>query len=218
MSAAIRMCFGCGQTIPQPSNVRWLKGLPFCEACQTRDGGVHDPRIERDRAQQKYKQYHDLWFKIGGAEDEQGVPKVEEMIVGLNTRRLLAEAECDRLQRDLDMLTDRNEPEPGALHYDGCPYKPFADLLSWDEPENPPECTCSTRHKAAYWKARSMLSKGMHELAANERDRLREQVWHLRQVCASLLKDLESYDSGGAVWSIGARISRLRDALACTES
>ena len=48
-------------------------------------------------------------------------------------------AEIRRLREDLNLLVNRTEPEPHALHYDECPYKPFADLDSW------PVCTCATR-------------------------------------------------------------------------
>ena len=98
---------------------------------------------------------------------------------------LEAHAEIRRLREDLKLLTNRNEPEPHALHYDECPYKPFADLASWEEPENPPTCTCSEAHKGAYWKARWMLTKGWRHIA--ERDLAAHQAV-VRQ--ASKLVDL----------------------------
>ena len=82
----------------------------------------------------------------------------------------------ERMEHEIDALTDRNHPEPGALHYDECPYKPFADLPSWEETKDATICTCSMRHKAAYWKARTMIASGYRQIAEKERDALRAEL------------------------------------------
>lgn len=97
-----------------------------------------------------------------------------------------------RLRADLTALLDRTEPEPGALHYNECPYKPYADLPSWDTPEDAPDCTCSMLHKATYWKSRWMLSNGAREVAEARVAALTEECERLRGALVTAAIPLEA--------------------------
>lgn len=72
-----------------------------------------------------------------------------------------------------------NDPRAAHLHYDGCPYKPFAALPDWETPEDVPACTCAEEHKAAYWKGQFVLERGYKKLAEGESARMRSLVQYV---------------------------------------
>ena len=74
-------------------------------------------------------------------------------------------ADLARLQKERDDIAYRVEhPEKAHLHYEGCPYQPWADKPRWEEPEDIPECTCGEAAKGAYWKGQHLLERGHHEM------------------------------------------------------
>jgi hypothetical protein len=96
---------------------------------------------------------------------------VDEATAALRAELAVALDRAERAERDLDAWV-RCVDDPraaSALHYDGCPYEPYAAMPSHDEPEDAPACTCPERHKGAYWKARLML-----EMAQWRREREEE--------------------------------------------
>lgn len=58
-----------------------------------------------------------------------------------------------------------DDPHQAHLHYDGCPYQPFAEMPRWEIPDDPPACTCAETHKAAYWKGQFVLERSAGRLA-----------------------------------------------------
>lgn len=87
-----------------------------------------------------------------------------------------AEERALRAEADLDTWVRRvDEPGTMHLHYDACPYKPWADKPRWETPNDAPECTCPEQHKAAYWKGQWMLERtqGDAEIATLRASRLR---------------------------------------------
>ena len=125
---------------------------------------------------------------------ENAVPTYQEAIEAHADRATLL-ALFDRAGADLAMLVNKTEPEPHALHYDECPYKPFADLPSWETPDDAPNCTCSELHKGAYWKARWMLSNGWRQLAEKLAERAEVEVARLH---ASLDQTMNERDEAWA--------------------
>jgi hypothetical protein len=90
---------------------------------------------------------------------------------GLALRLQRAEVENERLRRDLDTWVYRvDDPGTMHLHYDGCPFKPYADRFETDIPDPRPECTCARAHMAAYWKGQWMLERSSAHI---ENERLR---------------------------------------------
>ena len=61
-----------------------------------------------------------------------------------------------------------DDPASMHLHYDGCPFKPYADKFDVDIPEPRPECTCAEAHKAAYWKGQWSLEQAAGHLKARQ--------------------------------------------------
>ena len=45
------------------------------------------------------------------------------------------------------------------LHETTCPYKPFATIPHYEEPENVPACTCSNQKKSRYWATQDFLHR-----------------------------------------------------------
>jgi len=93
----------------------------------------------------------------------------------------LARGERERAaQRELDdwINTVPLEKSRLALHYDGCPFKPYADMSDHDpaSPETPPACTCGERHKGAYWKARWLLDVGDRDIKLRTARALLEEL------------------------------------------
>ena len=68
-----------------------------------------------------------------------------------------------------------DDPRSMHLHYDGCPFKPYADKFDVDIPEPRPPCTCAEAHKAAYWKGQWSLEQSAGRL------RTRQQVEAFRE-------------------------------------
>lgn len=80
-------------------------------------------------------------------------------------RALIAEAlEQAALEAVAKYARTVDNPHRAHLHYDGCPFKPFADLASWEQPESTPACTCAEAHLGAYWKGQHLLERGYHDL------------------------------------------------------
>lgn len=71
-------------------------------------------------------------------------------------------------------------PELAHLHYDGCPFKPWADKRDDDIPDPRPDCTCGGAAKGAYWKGQHLLERGYKTLVEQERDVLLERVKELK--------------------------------------
>ena len=69
------------------------------------------------------------------------------------------------------------DPHRAHLHYDGCPYKPFAALMAIDVPENVPACTCAETHQAAYWKGQFVLERSAGRLAVRAALEARDREW-----------------------------------------
>jgi hypothetical protein len=100
---------------------------------------------------------------------------------GYNARRLsvliarvadaLTAAQASAVERYAKTVDD---PARMHLHYDGCPFKPFADMRRDEIPDPRPECTCAEAHMAAYWKGQWMLEHGQAKLDVAS---AREAVW-----------------------------------------
>ena len=89
--------------------------------------------------------------------------------------------EVKRLESERDDIAYRVEhPEFAHLHYDGCPYKPWADKPSWDTPEDVPACTCGEAAKGAYWKGQHLLERGYHQMTKNELAECRKDILTLQ--------------------------------------
>jgi hypothetical protein len=77
------------------------------------------------------------------------------------------EEENAKLRSDLRVWVERvDDPARAHLHYDGCPYKPWADKPDWETPDDRPACTCAHVHKAAYWKGQLVLERGKASMIA----------------------------------------------------
>lgn len=75
-----------------------------------------------------------------------------------------------------------DDPRRAHLHYDDCPFKPYAAARADDIPDPRPVCTCAETHKAAYWKGQLILERGYLTLAQRERDEaLRKSALDQRQ-------------------------------------
>ena len=70
-----------------------------------------------------------------------------------------------------------DDPASMHLHYDGCPFKPYADKFDVDIPDPRPECTCAEAHKAAYWKGQWSLEQAAGRLKTRQQvEAFRERV------------------------------------------
>jgi hypothetical protein len=86
--------------------------------------------------------------------------------------------------RIADYARTVDDPARMHLHYDGCPFKPYAAMSKYDEgyPDPRPECTCAAAHMAAYWKGQWMLERSGAEA------RVAEAVGGEREACAQIVQ------------------------------
>ncbi len=128
-----------------------------------------------------------------------GIPTVSNLAA-------FAEAEA-RVERYAQTVDD---PQRAHLHYDGCPFKPWADKDDGDMPNPRPECTCAKAHLGAYWKGQHLLEHGYHEMT---RRRLAEAEARTARLLEVLKEANETLTSAGWRADLGL-LSRIRAALA----
>lgn len=105
---------------------------------------------------------------------------IGRIIAALDAERTRAVA----MERERDHIAFCVEhPEQAHLHYDGCPYKPWADKLDSEIPDDAPECTCGEAKKGAYWKGQLLLERGYHTLTKQRAEAMRGVVAD----CAAML-------------------------------
>ena len=75
-----------------------------------------------------------------------------------------------------------DDPASMHLHYDGCPFAPYAHTPHADIPDPRPDCTCAEAHKGAYWKGQWMLERTAKELE------IRQRVEAFRERAAGLVE------------------------------
>lgn len=97
------------------------------------------------------------------------------------------EREKSRQQVERYALTVDN-PAAMHLHYDGCPFKPYANKFDVDIPDPRPLCTCAEAHKAAYWKGQWSLEQSSGRL------KTRQQVEAFRERVAQRLEQMANVE------------------------
>ena len=79
------------------------------------------------------------------------------------------------------------------LHETTCPYKPFATIPHYEEPENIPICTCSNQKKTRYWAVQDFLHRGEITILSELIDELADILNHCKSlnfVLSSSLREI----------------------------
>jgi hypothetical protein len=116
-------------------------------------------------------------------------PETLENIRARIALALDAFAEKIAAARVADYARTVDDPRRAHLHYDGCPYKPFADLPRWETPDDAPACTCAEAHKAAYWKGQCVLERSNTALRVAEERERRAELRNAAAIVESVLRE-----------------------------
>ena len=103
-----------------------------------------------------------------------------------------------------------DDPTSMHLHYDGCPFKSYADKCDVDIPDPRPECTCAEAHKAAYWKGQWSLEQTAGRLKVRQRV---EAIRNAKLPCGHPSFYMEGQGACAFCYEITQRVEAFREVL-----